>query len=102
MIKASCRSLSTQYPWSSLGIPYHRCYDVDTRPLIPGEPAELVFDMYPTSYVFRQGNCIRVTITCSFQAMYSGMIDDPLSQIIIYRGVDMPPVLNYLIVEKSG
>jgi hypothetical protein len=62
-----------------------RCYDVDTQPLVPGEPAELVFDLYPTSYIFHRGNRIRVTITCSLQSMYSGMIDDPPPQINIYR-----------------
>jgi uncharacterized protein len=85
MIKASSRALSTQYPWTDLGIPYHRCWDVDFQPLVLGEPVELVFDLYPTSYTFRQGNRIRVTITCSFQAMYSGMIDNPPPQIHIYR-----------------
>jgi hypothetical protein len=85
MLKASCRALATKYPWSSLGIPYHRCYDVDTQPLVPGEPAELVFDLYPTSYIFHRGNRIRVTITCSFQSMYSGMMESPPPQISIYR-----------------
>jgi uncharacterized protein len=85
MIKASCGALSIQQPWSSLGMPYHRCYDVDSQPLVPGEPAELVFDFYPISYVFRRGNRVRVTVTCSFQSLYSGMIENPPSQINVYR-----------------
>lgn len=85
MIKASCRAVSIQHPWTELGIPYHRCYDIDAQPLIPGEPVELAFDFYPTSYIFRQGNCIRVTITCSLQSNYAGMIEDPPPQISIYH-----------------
>jgi hypothetical protein len=37
-----------------MGLPYHRCYDVDAENLIPGEPVELVFDCYPTSWLFRE------------------------------------------------
>jgi uncharacterized protein len=85
MIKASTRALSTRYPWTDLGIPYHRSYDIDSQPLVPGEPAELVFDLYPISFNFRKGNRIRVTITCSLQALYSGMIENPPPQIKVYR-----------------
>jgi putative CocE/NonD family hydrolase len=85
MINASCRALSIKDPWSKLGIPYHRCYDVDAQPLVPDEPAELIFDMYPISYMFRRGNRIRVTLTCSLQSVYSGMMENPPPQISVYR-----------------
>ena len=101
MIRASCRVLSTQYPWTELGIPYHRCYDVDTQLLVPGEPAELVFDFYPTSYIFHQGNRIRVTITCSLQAIYAGMIDDPPPQICIYRDAAQASYVELPIIPAT-
>jgi putative CocE/NonD family hydrolase len=85
MIKASYRALSTKLPWTELGMAYHRCYDVDSQPLTPGEPAELVFDFYPTSYIFRQGNRIRVTIICSLQSTYAGMMENPPPRISILR-----------------
>jgi predicted acyl esterase len=85
MIRAACRALSNQFPWTELGMPYHRCYDVDIQPLVPGQPAELAFDLYPTSYIFHQGNRIRITITCSLQSLYAGMMDDPPPKINIYR-----------------
>lgn len=31
-------------------------------PLIPGETAKLVFDLLPTSYLFRAGHAVRVAI----------------------------------------
>jgi putative CocE/NonD family hydrolase len=85
MIRASCRALSTRSPWKEMGIPYHRSYDVDSQPMAPGQPAELVFDLYPTSYIFRQGNRIRITITCSLQSTYAGMIEEPSPKIRIYH-----------------
>jgi predicted acyl esterase len=34
----------------------------DAQPLIPGEPAELSFGLFPTSVLFRRGHRIRVAI----------------------------------------
>ena len=84
-IRAACRSLSTCFPFTQLGMAYHRCYDVDAQPLVPGEPAELVFDLYPSSYIFRRGNRIRVTLTGSLQSNYAGMIENPPPRITVYR-----------------
>ena len=34
----------------------------DAEPLVPGEPAELTFQLWPTSVLFRAGHRIRVAI----------------------------------------
>jgi putative CocE/NonD family hydrolase len=34
----------------------------DAQPLIPGEPAELVFDLEPTSYLFAAGHRVRLSL----------------------------------------
>jgi uncharacterized protein len=99
MIRAACRALSDQFPWTDLGMPYHRCYDVDNQPLVPGQTAELVFAFYPTSYIFRRGNRIRVTVTGSLQSNYAGMIENPPPEISIYHSaanasyIDLPVIL---------
>jgi putative CocE/NonD family hydrolase len=84
-IKASCGDISIKFPWTDLGIPYHRCYDVDAQPLTPYQPVELILDFYPTSYIFRRGNRIRVTITGSLQSNFARMREEPPPQISIYR-----------------
>jgi len=101
MIKASNRALSTQFPWTDLGMPYHRGYDVDSKPLTPGEPVELVFDSYPTSYIFRAGNCIRITITGSFQGNYAGMIEDPPPTLNIYRDATHASYLELPVIPAG-
>jgi putative CocE/NonD family hydrolase len=85
MIKASNRALSQQSPWTDLGMPYHRGYDIDAQPLTPGQPVELVFDTYPTSYVFRAGNRVRLTITGTFQSTYAVPKEDPAPVISVFR-----------------
>jgi putative CocE/NonD family hydrolase len=86
MIRASNRELSTRSPWTDLGLPYHRCWDIDAKPLVPEEIVELVFDMYPISYVFRRGNRIRVTITGANAPIYPGIVEDPPPTVNIYHG----------------
>jgi len=85
MIRASMRALHRQSPWTEMGIPYHRCYDIDYKPLQPGEIVELAFDLYPISYVFRKGNRIRVTVTCAFQDLYKQIPEDPPPAVSVYR-----------------
>jgi len=90
MINGSNRAISVQSPWTDIGMPYHRGYDIDAQPLNPGQPVELVFDTYPTSYIFRAGNRIRVTITGAFQSTYAAPKEDPPPVISIYRDSERP------------
>ena len=62
-LRASHRELH-EPPYDNLGLPYHRSYREDVKPLIPEEPAELRFDMHPTSNVFEAGHRIRITVSC--------------------------------------
>ena len=41
-------------------VPYHSYLRADARPLVPGEPAELVFDLLPVSHLFLPGHRIRL------------------------------------------
>ena len=85
MIRAGCRALSDRFPWTDFGIPYHRCYKTDYQPLTPGQPEALDFSFYPTSYILRRGNRIRVSITGSLQTNYAGMVENPPPRLSIFR-----------------
>jgi predicted acyl esterase len=45
-----------------LGLPRRSFARADAAPLVPGEVAELTFDLLPTSYVFAAGHAVRVAI----------------------------------------
>jgi putative CocE/NonD family hydrolase len=100
-IKASCGDISVKFPWTELGIPYHRCYDVDARPLTPYQPVELIFDFYPTSYIFRRGNRIRITVTGSLQSNFAGMREDPPPRISVYRDATRPSYLDLPLITAA-
>jgi putative CocE/NonD family hydrolase len=55
------RTLSTSPP-AHEAIPYRTYRRADGRPLAHDEVAEVVFDLLPTSFVFRAGHAIRLTI----------------------------------------
>ncbi|HUO23464.1 MAG TPA: CocE/NonD family hydrolase [Caulobacteraceae bacterium] len=62
-LRASVRALNPA-PYDNLGLPYHRAFEADSKPLTPNQPTELVFDMAPISYVFKAGHSIRLLIVC--------------------------------------
>lgn len=63
-LRASWRKLDTP-PWGGSAWHWHRGYAADIKPLSPGKAEELVFDFYPTSYVFRRGHKLRISIVTS-------------------------------------
>ncbi len=73
LLRASHRSISSA-PWDNMGLPWHRSYSGDVKPLVPGEPVELAIALAPTSNVFDSGHRIRVTITCND---FGDMLDTP-------------------------
>jgi putative CocE/NonD family hydrolase len=42
--------------------PYHSFAEADAQPLVPGETAELAFQLWPISVLFRKGHRIRLAI----------------------------------------
>lgn len=61
-LKASLRA--TAMPnWKIPGdYPWHRAFAEDVQPLTPGEPVKLSFDMMPSSWLFKAGHRIQITL----------------------------------------
>ena len=62
LLGAVHRKLSDRTPPYRTPAPYRTFTRADAAPLVPGEPAELVFDLLPTSYRFGKGHRIRIAI----------------------------------------
>jgi hypothetical protein len=62
MLRAMHRKLSDRTPPYRDPAPYRTFDRVDAAPLEPGEVTELVFDLLPTSYLFRAGHCVRLAL----------------------------------------
>lgn len=62
-LKASLRKVD-EAPWKMYaGVPWHRSYAEDAAPLPVGQPTELELEIMPTSWVFRKGHRIQLTVT---------------------------------------
>jgi putative CocE/NonD family hydrolase len=62
-LMASLRA-EAQAPWKMPGdIPWHRAFTEDAQPLKPGEAVRVRFDMMPTSWLFRAGHRVQVTVS---------------------------------------
>lgn len=89
-LKASLRK-EAQAPWKMpAGLPWHRAYAEDSQPLKPGEIVNLRFDLLPTSWVFKPGHRIQLSITGSD---YRERLREPASveeKITVYSGRKHP------------
>lgn len=62
-LKASLRATATA-PWAMpKGLPWHRAFAEDAKPLTPGEAVKLDIDLLPTSYIFKAGHRLQLTVT---------------------------------------
>jgi len=88
MVRASHRDTATA-PWNNLGLPYHRSYAADQKPLVPGQVTQLVFDLQPTATVFNPGHRLRVTIVGADKDN-TERPPFPRSTIRVFRGPEHP------------
>ena len=62
VFRAVNRKLTTAALPYDVPVPHHTFLRRDAQPLVPGETAQLTFGLIPTSYLFRKGRRIRVSI----------------------------------------
>ncbi len=97
-LKASLRKVSKP-KYENFGLPYHRSHREDTQPLKAGEPAQLVFTFLPTSYIFKTGHCIRISVAGSDYRERDRTPVSPAPVVTIYNTPSNPsyiilPVIN--------
>lgn len=98
VLRASHRKIS-EPPFDYIGLPYHRSYKEDVKPLPKASPVELVFDLLPLSNVFDAGNRIRVTITSADQLNFKTPERDPAPQVTVFRSNEFPSGISLPIVS---
>jgi putative CocE/NonD family hydrolase len=97
-LRASHRALS-EAPFNNLGLPYHRHYKSDLTPIPAGKPVELVFNLLPTSYLFRAGNRIRITVTCADADNFETPALDPVPKIRLLRDAAHASSVEFPIIQ---
>jgi len=64
-LRALDRRVSNERPRYEDIVPYHSFLRKDAETLKPGQRTRLVFDLLPTSYLFKKGHRIRVALACA-------------------------------------
>jgi len=99
ILRASHRSLM-EPPFDNLGLPYHRHFAADIKPLPKDKPAELILDLLPISRVFRKGNRMRVAITCADKSYTEQGQLDPAPTVILYHNKQFASYISLPIVKE--
>ncbi|HLI58798.1 MAG TPA: CocE/NonD family hydrolase [Solirubrobacteraceae bacterium] len=100
-LRSSHRRLGTA-PYDYLGLPYHRSFREDALPLVPGEPAEHVFDLLPTSTVVRPGCRLRLVVTGADPRQRSHLGFDPPPLVTVHTGPGMASYIDLPVVTEAG
>lgn len=105
MLRASNRAIAdvADPGYNLLGLPYHRGNRADQRPMpagAPGEPVELVFDLYPTSNLFDAGHRIRVTLTGADKTNARTPEQDPPPRLTVYRQAGRASYVELPVIDS--
>ena len=60
-LRASMRATAPA-PYETMGLPWHPFTQASSQPLKPGVPVQAEFEFLPTSYIFKAGHRIRLTL----------------------------------------
>ena len=60
-LRASLRA-TARAPYETMGLPWHPFTAASEQPLVPSVPVEAQFEFLPTSYLFKAGHRIRLTL----------------------------------------
>jgi uncharacterized protein len=95
ILRAIHRNLSEDAPYTAVG-PYHSLGEADAIPLVPGEVAELQFNLYATSVLIEKGHQIRIAIAGADADNFRRYPDEGSPTITIFRNavsasfIDLP------------
>jgi hypothetical protein len=98
-LRASHRALSAA-PYDNLGLPHHRHCESDLKPIPVGEPFELVFDLLPTSYLFREGHRIRITIAFADAGNFDTPVLAPPPTVNLLRSPSHPTYVQMPVITR--
>ena len=97
-LKASLRATAPA-PWIMPGnMPWHRSFTEDAAPLEPGKPVQLAFDFMPTSYLFKAGHRIQITITGADPRERARDMSGLAKTITVYADRDHPSSVTLPII----
>ena len=90
------RKVSDEAPPYRMFGPYHSLKEKDALPLVPGEVAEIAFDLFPISVLLKKGQRIRVAIAGADASVFAPIVGCESPEITVERNsvyascIDLP------------
>jgi predicted acyl esterase len=97
-LRASLRATGTP-PYEYLGLPWHPFTQASAQPLQPGVPVELQMEFLPTSYLFKAGHRIRLTL--QFADQRATQKQDPAPSVTLRHDRKFPSLLELPLVRSK-
>jgi len=97
-LRAIHRKISNEKPPYKMFGPYHTFKEQDIMPLVPNEVAEIAFDLFPISVLFKKGQKIRIAIAGADKGMFEPIPGCESPEITIERNtryascIDLPVI----------
>src|SRR6185295_5518196 len=97
-LRASLRA-TARAPYETLGLPWHPFTKESEKPLVPGEPVQAEFEFLPTSYIFKAGHRIRLTL--QFADARGTAKADPAPRITVLHRPDRPSRIELPVIPPA-
>jgi hypothetical protein len=98
-LKASVRKLGTP-KYEHRGLPFHPALREEAQRLTPGEPVEMVFAFLPTSYIFKAGHSIRISVAGADYRERDRTPVVPAPVVTLYNTPERPSTVTLPIVQR--
>jgi len=99
-LRALHRALSDEQPPYKDVVPYRTFERKDAAPLVPGEVAGLLFDLLPTSYLYRKGHSIRVAIAGADKDHFALMKAEPPPTLKFHRNETYSSAIDLPVIPR--
>jgi len=99
-LRALHREVSDETPPFKMFGPYHSLKEKDAEPLIPGEVAEITFDLFPISVLLKKGQCIRLAIAGADKDTFASIDDCENPEITVERNSVYASYIDLPIIDE--
>jgi putative CocE/NonD family hydrolase len=86
-------------PYFEHSTPYHSFARADAQPMVPGETAEVSFQLWPISALIRQGHRLRLAIAGADAETFDPIPAEGRATLTIHRNASSASVLELPVVE---
>lgn len=86
-------------PYQTMGLPWHPFTKASEQPLVPGTPVQAEFEFLPTSYIFKAGHRIRLTL--QFADARATAKTEPAPRVTVLHGPDTPSRIELPVIPPA-